>query len=83
MLAAVFCRNANHNKMTTSELIEKLQQMPQDKIVCIFDYLENEKDDDGDGSTTGFYEEFDVDTLKNEEDGLEIVVLAFKNKTIE
>lgn len=69
--------------MNVAELITKLQSMPQDKEVLIYDWKENELDDDGDGSTAGFYEHFEVSTMKNEDEGLEIVVLSFKNKTVE
>jgi hypothetical protein len=71
--------------MKNSELIEKLQQLPPDMEVCIFDYLKNINDDYGDqeGCSGGIYSGFEVGMENQPEEGLEkppaFIVLAFAN----
>lgn len=54
--------------MKKEELIKKLQELPDDIDVNLFDYRMNLHDDHGDGSHKGIYSEFDIEVIKLDEE---------------
>lgn len=54
--------------MKNSELIAKLQQLPQDLDVCIYDVKKNEADASEEPSEVGVYTSFSVSVAHSEED---------------
>jgi hypothetical protein len=72
--------------MTVKQLIEKLQELPQEKQVCIFDHKNNLSGDWGEGSSIGIYTEFNVYEMPQDSvpDGRETwVALEFDNDMID
>lgn len=49
--------------MKKEELIEKLQKLPDNIEVCVFDWRKNVNDDCGDGSGVGIYPNFIIERL--------------------
>lgn len=64
--------------MKISELIEQLQQAPQDSEVCIFDWRKNLHHADGDYQGNGIVSDFKVDIV-SEDVNIPFVALSFKN----
>jgi hypothetical protein len=54
--------------MKNYELIEKLQQFPQDMDVCIYDEVANEEEADEEGTGIGVEEMFNVCILYKDEE---------------
>jgi hypothetical protein len=72
--------------MTVKQLIEKLQALPQEKQVCIFDHKYNLSGDWGEGSSIGIYTEFNAYEMPKDSvpNGRETwVALEFDNDMID
>lgn len=68
--------------MKNSELIEKLQQLPPEHEVCIFDWRLNINQDTGDGSGAGIYPKFEIEFIDESQvtkNSMPYVALSFKN----
>lgn len=57
--------------MKKEELIKKLEELPEGTEVCVFDWKASEKEAGlgEDGNSVGVYEKFDVELIKNENNG--------------
>lgn len=53
--------------MKKEELIEKLQKLPDNIEVCVFDWRKNVNDDCGDGSGVGIYPNFIIELMGKSE----------------
>lgn len=53
--------------MKKSDILKKLNEIPGDPEVAIFDWRKNVLDDLGVGSSSGIYQEFDVELMEDTE----------------
>lgn len=72
--------------MIKEDLIKKLQELPDGIEICVFDWKRNFLESDGDGTSAGIYQHFDIEVLTEDQiiDGIQpFAVISFENTFVD